>query len=144
MPWLDEAARVTAGAFTSATPEVQQVFTFTSSEGTLPLRMGDPGDTPLSITVRLESSQFEFPEGNEQRVTLVEPNQLVEFQVHAKAAGRNPIRLQVLTPDGRRISVQTVVVRTTAMNPLALLITAGAAAVLLLLFARRWTRRRTS
>jgi hypothetical protein len=143
-PWLDEVARVTSGAFVSATPEVQQTFTFTSSEGTLPIRMGDPGDTPLALTVRLESSQFEFPDGNEQQVTLVEPNQLVEFLVRARASGRNPIRLQVLTPTGRRISAQTVVVRTTALNSVALLITAAAALVLLVLFARRWTRRATS
>jgi len=142
-PWMDHAAAITGAAFESTTPDVPQAFTLTSAEGTLPLRMGDPGGTPLSVTVRLESSRFEFPQGNEQKVTLVEPNQVVEFEVVAKAAGRNPIRLVVLTPTGRPISEQTIVVRTTTVNTIALAITVAAAAGLLLLYARRWTRRRT-
>ena len=46
-PWLDAVAATTQAAFASTTPQVDQAFTFTSGEGTIPLRMGDPGPIPL-------------------------------------------------------------------------------------------------
>ena len=144
VPWLDEVARVTGEAFAGTTPQVRQSFTLTSSEGTLPLRMGDPGPIPLHVTVRLESSRFSFPDGAEQEVTLTEPDQVVEFAITATGSGQSPILVVVLAPDGRRISEQTVVVRTSAVNVIALLITAAAAAVLLIVGVRRWIARRTS
>ena len=142
-PWLDEVARVTQEAFASSTPQVQQLFTFTSREGTIPLRMGDPGSTPLTVTVQLEAAQFDFPDGAQQRVVLSRPNQIVTFRVIARAAGRNPLKVVVFSPSGRAISDQTIVVRTTAVNGIALVVTAAAALGLLLLYGRRWVRRRT-
>jgi hypothetical protein len=141
--WLDEAARVTSAAFEGVTPEVQQAFTLTSDEGTLPIRLGDPGPAPLTITVRLASAHFSFPEGDERRVILSEPGQIETFAIRAESAGRNPIVVSVLAPDGRRISEQTVVVRSTAVSRIALAITIAAGLGLLALYARRWTRRRT-
>jgi hypothetical protein len=141
--WLDEAARVTTAAFEGVTPKVQQAFTLTSGEGTLPIRLGDPGPAPLQITVRLASAHFSFPEGDERRVILSEPGQIETFAIRAESAGRNPIVVSVLAPDGRRISEQTVVVRSTAVSRIALAITIAAGLGLLALYARRWTRRRT-
>jgi hypothetical protein len=139
--WLDPVAGRTGAAFTSTTPQVQPVFTFTGREGTVPLRMGDPGDVPLRVQVLVRSSQFDFPDGSEREVVLERPNQLVEFDVEARASGRNPIEVIVQTPLGRVISSQTIVVRTSAVNSVALLITGGAGVVLLLLYARRRRRR---
>jgi hypothetical protein len=139
--WLDPVAVETQAAFTSTTPQVQQVFTFTGREGTIPLRMGDPGDVSLRVVVGVASSQFDFPNGDQQEVVLERPNQLVSFDVVARASGQNPIAVTVRTPDGRVISEQTIVVRTTAVSSIALLITGGAAVLLLFLYARRWRRR---
>ena len=69
--------------FARALPAEPQAFTLTSGEGQLPLRMGDPGDTPLIVQIQLRSSQFEFPDGNERTVTLREPDQIVTFTVEA-------------------------------------------------------------
>ena len=52
--------------------------------------------------------------------------------------------VSVLAPDGRAISDQTILVRSTTLNTIALAITAAAAAGLLLLYARRWVRRPTT
>jgi hypothetical protein len=104
--------------------------------------MGDPGDVPLRVTVRLDSSQFEYPDGNQQTVTLDRPSVVVRFRVVAKAAGQNPIVVRVLAPNGNPIGEpQTIVVRSTAFNRIALLVTLAAAAVLALLYSRRWFRR---
>jgi hypothetical protein len=142
--WLDSVGDTVGGAFTSTTPTVNTLFTFTSGEGSIPLRMGDPGSTPLAVTVELQSAQFDFPDGAVQDIVLERPAQIVTFRVVAKAAGQNPIQVIVRAPSGRPISEQTITVRSTALNRIALLVTAGAGGVLLLLYSRRWVRRRTT
>jgi len=140
--WLDAVFATTQSAFSSVEPQVNKAFTFTSGEGTIPLLMGDPGPIPLRITVSLQSAQFEFPDGARKQVVLERPNQVVTFRVVAKAAGQNPIAVVVTAPSGAVIgSPQTIVVRSTAVNRIALLVTLGAAAVLALLYLRRWLRR---
>ncbi|MGZ4148421.1 MAG: hypothetical protein ACXVQJ_00115 [Actinomycetota bacterium] len=142
--WLDHVSGVVDTAFAGTTPQVDQVFTFTSSEGTIPLRMGDPGPTPLKVSITLQSSQFSFPQGDTQEVVLQRPNQIVTFQVVARAAGQNPIQVIVRSPSGAQISEKTIVVRTTTVNRLALMVTVAAAGGLLLLYVRRWQRRKSS
>jgi hypothetical protein len=141
-PWLDAVSATTSAAFAGAQPQVNQVFTLTSREGTIPLRMGDPGDIPLEVDVQLNSSFFEFPNGDRQRVVLERPNQIVTFRIEAKASGQNPIEVVVQAPSGKVISDQRLVVRTTALNGIALRVTLAAAFLLVLLYARRWFRRR--
>jgi hypothetical protein len=140
--WLDSIGSATFQAFRGTTPQIEQIFTFTSREGTIPLRMGDPGPTPLRVTIALQSTQFDFPAGDRQKVTLDRPGQIVTFEVVAKAAGRNPILVLVLSPSGQVISQQTLIVQTTTLNRIALIVTAAAAGVLVLLHSRRWFRRR--
>ncbi len=142
--WLASVGATTEAAFASTTPTVNQVFTFTSGEGTIPLRMGDPGEITLEVAVQLRSSYFDFPEGDRQVVVLDQPNEIVTFQVVARGAGLKTIRVEVYAPSGRTISTQIVQVRSTALNRIALLVTVGAAVVLLTLYGRRWRRRRTS
>jgi hypothetical protein len=141
-PWLSTVRAATRAALDSVRPQVGQGFTFTSGEGTIPVVMGDPGAIPLRVTIRLESSQFEYPDGNQQDVTLTHPNQVVSFRVVAKAAGQNPIVVRVLAPNGHGIGEpQAIVVRSTAFNRIALIVTLAAASVLALLYSRRWFRR---
>jgi hypothetical protein len=81
-------------------------------------------------------------------VTLDQPGQVVSFPVVAQASGSNSIFVFVRAPNGRQIPEQpgppaaTIVVRSTALNHIALLVTIGAAFGLVLLYARRWFRRR--
>lgn len=141
-PWLDAVAAATTVAFDSVVPRVNRTFTFTSGEGTIPLLLGDPGAIPLRVTIQLRSAQFEFPDGDRQEVVLQRPNQVVTFRVVAKAAGQNPISVLVLAPSGAVIGLpQTIVVRSTAVNRIALIVTLGAAGLLALLYLRRWLRR---
>jgi hypothetical protein len=142
--WFGPPAEMTSQAFGTVQPTGNQSFTFTSSEGTIPLRMGDPGSTPLAVTVWLQSPQFTFPDGDKRDVVLQRPDQIVAFRAIAKAAGKNSIVVAVLAPSGRMIGEQTITVRSTAVNRIALLVTVGAAGGLLLLYVRRRSRRRTS
>jgi len=140
--WLNAVAATTQQAFDSVKPQLGQGFTFTSGEGTIPILMGDPGAIPLRVTIQLQSSQFDFPEGYQQEVVLERPDQVVSFRVIAKAAGQNPILVAVIAPNGDEVGEpQTIVVRSTAVNHIALLVTLAAAGVLALLYSRRWFRR---
>jgi hypothetical protein len=49
----------------------------------------------------------------------------------------------VISPNGQIVSQRTLVVSSTALNPIALIITAGAGLVLVALWSRRLFRRRT-
>src|SRR4029077_15641632 len=96
--WLNAVYGGTQHAFDSVKPQVGQGFTFTSGEGTIPLLMGDPGPIPLQGTIQLQSSQSEYPDGDDQTVLLERPDQVVTFRVVAKAAGQNPILVDVTAP----------------------------------------------
>jgi hypothetical protein len=141
--WLAGVDRVVRDVFARTTPQVQQ-FTFTSEEGDIPLRMADPGPVPLEVIVRLRSARFDFPDGNEQQVVLERPDQIVTFSLVSRVPGRHPIEVAVLAPSGEVISAETVFVRSTALNRIALLITGAAALMLFALWLRRWFRRRTT
>ena len=142
-PWLDSVQAATERAFSAATPAGSKEFTFTSTEGTIPIRFGDPGPAPLSIAVELQSANVTFPRGATQSVTLM-PGQptLIEVPVVANGSGESTIVVIVRAPDGREVSTTLFSVRSTAVNRIALLVTAGAAAGLVILYARRWVRRR--
>ena len=142
-PWLAAVRDVTGRAFASVTPTVSEAFTFTSREGTIPLVMGDPGETPLRVTVELRSARFSFPDGDSQEVVVERPGQVVRFRVVANASGQNPIQVLVRAPNGRAVTQPiTIVVRSTTVNHIALLVTLAAGLGLLALYSRRWFRRR--
>ena len=139
--WIDQVNAFTDDVFQRVLPVDTQAFTLTSDEGSLPLRMGDPGDTPLQVQIQLRSSRFDFPDGNEQTVTLTEPDQVVVFTVQAKAAGAQTIKVRARAPSGRSLAESNLTVRTTAVNSIAVIITGAAALLLVALWSRRYIRR---
>ncbi|MDP9184921.1 MAG: hypothetical protein M3O29_04540, partial [Actinomycetota bacterium] len=159
-PWLGSVTSATQRAFDAVRPTVSTAFTFTSREGTIPIQMlGDPGDTPLSVTLELQATSFTFPRGSQQSILLVGPGQtgtpepgqivvargdVVEFPVVTEASGTNSIRVLVKAPNGRVLDDETIAVRSTAVNHIALLVTLAAALGLVALYSRRWVRRRRS
>jgi hypothetical protein len=139
--WIDHVNAETGAVFARVVPVEPQAFTLTSSEGSVPLRMGDPGETPLKVEIQLRSAKFEFPDGNVQIITLSRPDQIITFTVQAKAAGTQTIRVRTRAPSGRTLDERNLAVRTTTVNTIALAITAVAAVILLLLWSRRYIRR---
>ncbi len=139
--WIDQVNAFTDDVFQRVLPVDTQAFTLTSDEGKLPIRMGDPGDTPLQVQIQLRSSRFDFPDGNERTVTLTEPDQVVVFTVQAKAAGSQTIKVRTRAPSGRSLAESNLTVRTTAVNSIAVIITGAAALLLVALWSRRYIRR---
>ena len=142
--WIDNVNSVTHDLFSQAVPDTSQTFTFLSDSASIPLRMGDPGDLPITFTVQLRSSRFKFPEGDQQSVTLTEPNQIVTFKATALAAGQSTIQVVLRAPSGRPIQQTTLTVRSTSVNRIAVAVMVAAALVLITLWSRRLFRRPTS
>ena len=140
--WLDATAAATSLVFDSVTPEIQ-IFTLTSREGDIPLLMDDPGDVPIRVIVDLYSNRLRFPEGSRREIEL-QPGrpQVVTIPVETNGAGNHEIQVVVRAPSGRVVSDQSVEVRSTVLNVIALAVTGAAALVLVALWLRRWFRRR--
>ena len=140
--WYDDVNATTDAVFQAVLPDVEQEFLLTSSEGSIPIRMGDPGATPLSVQVVVRSASFEFPEGAQQTVVLEGPNEIVTFDVVARVSGPQTIKVKIRSPSGRDLGEdQNLTVRITAVNGVALWTTIGAGVLLLLLWSRRLVRR---
>ncbi len=142
--WIDAVNGTTDRTFAALAPDTSRVLTFTSRTGTIPLRMGDPGDRNLQVVVELASGRVEFLDGNTRTVRLDRADQVVEFDAEVKAAGRSSIDVIVRSPDGLELARRVLVVSSTAVNPIALIITAGAGLVLVGLWSRRLFRRRSA
>ena len=66
------------------------------------------------------------------------------MDVEAQATGRFPLTVQILAPEGGLIAQSQMIVRSTAYNRVALVVTLGAALFLLAWWGRRFLPRRTS
>ena len=142
--WYDQVHAFVSGVFARVAPDTSQTFTLTSDTGTVPIRMGSPGRTPLKVTVELRSARFTFPDGDRQTVTLAQADQIVPFRVESTASGQGAIEVIVRAPSGRIANQGALLVRSTTVNRIALIITAGAALLLAALWSRRLFRRPTS
>ncbi|MBI3647181.1 MAG: hypothetical protein HY240_00225 [Actinobacteria bacterium] len=141
--WIDGVNSATGAVFLAATPRTEQRFTLTSTSGTIPIRLGDPGGLRLHVQIQLSSSKLRFPQGNIRDVTLTEPNQIVTFPVETTSTGQITVQVKVKAPSGHVVTETNLIVRSTAYNRVALLVTIAAALGLVLLWARRFLRRRT-
>jgi hypothetical protein len=142
--WIDHVNEVTHEVFSRAVPDTSQVFTFLSETASIPLRMGDPGTLPIRFTLQLRSNRFRFPGGDQQVVTLTQPNQIVTFDATALASGQGTIQVVLRAPSGRAIRQTTLTVRSRSVNRIALLVTGAAALVLIGLWSRRLFKRPTT
>jgi hypothetical protein len=142
--WIDAVNIALDRTFSRLAPDTSRVLTFTSRSGiTIPLRLGDPGERILNVTIELASGRVEFLGGNPRTVRVEQPDQVITFPVEVKAAGPSNIDVRVMSPDGAVLSRSTLVIRSTALNPIALIITIGAGSILLALWSRRLFRRRS-
>jgi Family of unknown function (DUF6049) len=121
--------------------------TLTSQAGLIPLVLTNDSGENLHVVLRLVADRrLHFVGGNTRDVTLAPGRRTLTVSVRAQATGRIPLKVQVLTsgalPD--LMAEQTMVVRSTAYNRLALFITIGAALFLLGWWGRRLLPRRRS
>jgi hypothetical protein len=125
-----------------------QVFTLTSQTGELPIVVRNDSGHELNVQIRFVADRrMGFPNGGDHVLALPTGAQILRFAVSARATGLIPIRMQIRTvgsvsPDV--ITQEQILVRSTAYNRLALLLTIGAAVFLLGWWGRRLIPRRTS
>ena len=125
--------------------QLPEPFTFTLAGrgGTIEIRIGNTSDETLAVTVRLESSKIEFPQGDQQ-VTL-HPNDetAVVVPVEARSNGTSAITLTVTTPAGETIAEPvTLTSRVTGFTGLGQLLTGGLILVLLTWWFSHWRAKR--
>lgn len=143
LAWLDTVNGVIDRTFSLLVPDTSRVLRFTSRSGVISLALGDPGDRVLNFRVELASGRVDFLDGAEQVVRLDEANEVITFRAEVKAAGPSRIDVLVSSPDGVILAREVLVVSSTAINPIALVITIGAGVVLVGLWSRRLFRRRS-
>ena len=118
-------------------------FTLTGRNGTIEIQLGNSSSEPLNVTMRLESSKVEFPDGD-QEVTL-RPNDetTIVVPVEARANGTSSITLTVTTPAGDTIDEPvTLTSRVTGFTGLGQLLTGGFILVLLTWWFSHWRSKR--
>lgn len=141
--WIDAVNGVIDRTFSRLKPDTTRRLTFTSRSAKIPLSLGDPGHRVLNVRVELASSRVDFLDGNTRSVRLDRANQVISFKVELKAAGPSNIDVFVIAPNGAVLSQSVLRLRSTAINPTALVITIGAGLVLVGLWSRRLFRRRS-
>jgi hypothetical protein len=141
--WINAVNDVTDPTFAALAPDTSRVLTFTSRTGRIPLRMGDPGDRVVQVRVELTSVRVDFLGTGTRTVRLDQPNEVVTFDAEVRAAGPSSIEVVVWSPSGVELSRSVLLVNSTAINPIALIITIGAGLVLVGLWSRRLFRRRS-
>ena len=126
-------------------PPPGDVVTLASRNGRVPITIRNLTGSPVRLLVTLQSSALSFPEGPTREIDLPGDRQTLIFQAQAKRGGRFRVDVRLSTPDGAStVSRSYIVVRSTAYNQVALIITLGAAAFLLLRWARRFLPRARS
>jgi hypothetical protein len=147
MRFLDSISGRLRTAFgpTKVSPDTSVPVTLTDRTGQIPLAIRNDSGHELRVRIHLLSNRLNFPQGDTKVVQLPEGSVTLTFSVQTRTTGRFPVQVVLETPAGERLGPPVqLVVRSTAYNRLALILTLGAAFVLLLLWARRhvpWTRR---
>jgi hypothetical protein len=113
--------------------------TLTSRTGIIPVGVTNHTGYPVRVQVRLVSNRLSFLPTNTQSLQLNSDSATILFHVQARTTGRFPVQVQILTPTGVELPGQgELVVRSTAYNLIALIITIGAALFLLAWWGRRF------
>jgi Family of unknown function (DUF6049) len=121
--------------------------TLASKAGLIPLVLTNDSDQSLRVVLRMVTDRrLQFVGGPTREVLLQPGTRTITVSVRAQATGRIPVKVQVVSsgnaPD--LVAERTMVVRSTAYNRVALIVTIGAALFLFGWWGRRFLPRRRS
>ena len=152
--WRPPAARARGRGFVRAvTTAIRGVYrrvevgttpvTLTARRGTIPVTVNNASEERVTVVLRLTSPKVDLPAASDPFV--LEPGRRTTqlLPVGTRTTGSFPIRVDVLTPDGREvIAAGEIRLVSTAFNRVALGLTGGAVGALLLWWWRSDRRRR--
>lgn len=119
-------------------------FTLTGRTTTVPIKLYNNSDVPLTVRLRLTSPKLKFPDGDV--VQVLPPLQFTEvpIEIEARSYGTSSATLQVLTPDGQTALVTpvTLTARVNALTGMGNLITGALLLVVLTWWARHLRKNR--
>ena len=120
---------------------VAEGTTFTSRSGEIQLLLSNDATYPMKVAVRFDSTGLEFDRGT--IIDTYEPgNRPLTVEANATRSGSFPLAVHLETVDGYTISTTQVTISSTSFNEIALGITIGALAFLILFYVFRSVRKR--
>ncbi len=122
----------------------QSTITFTSRTASIPVSVLSSAPFPVKVVLSLSSDKFAFPDGSARNLTLNHPTTPVRIQAHSVTSGdRLPVEVTLTTPDGQLVIARAALtVHSTSISIVGIALTALAALVLLVWWARTWRRGR--
>jgi hypothetical protein len=131
-----------APMFGAVRPQVSQPITLTSRAiRDVPIAVRNVASVPLRVTIRLWS-QYLRGTFERTRILPARSTETIAVDLELRTTGRFPVQIDVLAPSGRPIGHRQLIVRSTAYNRIALMITIGAALLAFVVWARRFVPRR--
>lgn len=138
--YLQSVSRTIADQTAQVAITDDETVTLTSREGDIPVTIHNESGGPVEVRVAFDSdNKLEFPDGDTQRLRLLEGPNRIEVPVVARASGAFPLRITVTSPDGvLTVGRATVTVRSTAVSGVGVVLSVGALLVLVAWWARHW------
>ncbi|MGH9236098.1 MAG: DUF6049 family protein, partial [Acidimicrobiales bacterium] len=120
-------------------------ITLTTRSSTIPVTLTNLSDDDLSVRVRLDGDQLEFPDGDRFDQVLAPGTTRIEVPVRVRTSGAFSLDVTVTSPDGTLVLDSTTFdVRSTAISGVGLVLSVGAGLFLAIWWARHWRRTRRS
>jgi hypothetical protein len=141
LAYLDMARATVRAEFDKVRLPASRSITLTSRTGRIPVTLQNDAGYPVRLVLSLRAPGLELIGGPTRRITLTRPIQTFVFPARAQRTGRFPAQLRLGTPDGTSVGSIEIVVRSTAYNRIALVITIGAALFLAVWWGRRFLSR---
>ena len=141
---LGTARRTVATEFSKVRLPPSTSITLTSRTGRIPVTLRSEAGYPVQLQLSLRAPGLEVIGGPTRDISLSRPVQTFVFPARTQRTGRFPVTVRLGTPDGTPLADTEIVVRSTAYNRIALLITIGAAAFLAVWWGRRLLSRAKS
>jgi Family of unknown function (DUF6049) len=122
----------------------QGTITFTSRTAAIPVSVVSAAPFTVKVVVSLTSDKFSFPDGTERTLVLDRPTTPVRIEARSRTSGdRLPVGVTLLTPDGQLVIARAALtVHATSISLVGVALTALAALVLLVWWARTWRKGR--
>ena len=141
--YVDGAEKRIADQLALLRVPVGRTITLTARRGEIPVTVLNEAAYRVRIDVRVASDKLEFPDGSTRRLELARRNTTERFSVGARTSGAFPLRVSLVSPDGRLVVGETrFTVRSTAISGVGIVLTAGALVVLVAWWARHHVRGR--